>query len=167
MWSIWSDSWVGLILPYDVPRSGIPAERFLPISQQPTQNLLEGGKSPIKVNQTQISDQMDHSVLGTRHALNMDEGGGEPCNIYRSNSLAYFWGTCYLPSINLGCDQKKVSSFPYLITWQLPLYSYMHAISVSTFSFSLLPLLSGFSQVLHTFIRVSLGTFTSAVTELH
>ena len=61
-WLIWSDSWVGLTLILDVPSSCPLAQPVLPISYQPKQNQAEGGKAQIKVNPTQISDQMDHPV---------------------------------------------------------------------------------------------------------
>ena len=52
MWSIWSDSWVGLTMICDVPSSCPLAQPVLPISHQPEQNQADGGK----VNPSQLSD---------------------------------------------------------------------------------------------------------------
>ena len=40
-----------------------PAKPLLPISHQPKQNQADGGTNKIKVNPTQLSDQMDHPVF--------------------------------------------------------------------------------------------------------
>ena len=47
----------------NVPLFGPAAQPLLPISHQPKQNQAEGGTKKIKVNPTQLSDQMDYPVL--------------------------------------------------------------------------------------------------------
>ena len=58
----WQTS-VGLTLIWDVPPSCPAAQSVLPISHQPRQNQAEGGTVKVKVNPTQLSDQMSLHVL--------------------------------------------------------------------------------------------------------
>ena len=50
-WGIWSDSWVGLTLIFDVPPSCPAAQPVLPISHQPKQNQAEGEQPKSKSTQ--------------------------------------------------------------------------------------------------------------------
>ena len=52
-----------MTLIYDVPLSCPAAQPLLPTSHQPKQNQVEGGTAKIKVNPSQLSEQMDHPVL--------------------------------------------------------------------------------------------------------
>ena len=64
-WPIFSDSWVGsvgLTLIYVVPLSCPAVQPLLPTSHQPKQNQAEGGTAKVKVNPTQLSEQVDHPV---------------------------------------------------------------------------------------------------------
>ena len=61
-WYICSESWVGMTLIFAVPLSCPAGQPLLPISHQPNQNQAEGGTPKIKVNPTQLSEQMDHPV---------------------------------------------------------------------------------------------------------
>ena len=57
----WPISWrslVGLTLIWDVPPPCPPAQPVLPISHQPRQNQAEGGTAKIKVNPTQVRQEM-------------------------------------------------------------------------------------------------------------
>ena len=62
----WHISWwtsVGLTLIWDVQPSYPAAQPVLPISHQPRQNpRAEGGTSPIKVNPTEVRQEMRHPV---------------------------------------------------------------------------------------------------------
>ena len=61
----WPISWrtlVVLTLIWDVPPPCPPAQPVLPISHQPRQNQAEGGTSKIKVNPTQVRQEMGHPV---------------------------------------------------------------------------------------------------------
>ena len=55
-------AWVGLTLIWDVPPSCPAAQPVLPISHQPRQNQAEGGTAKIKVNPTQVRQEMGHPV---------------------------------------------------------------------------------------------------------
>ena len=54
--------WFGLTLICYVSPSCPLAQPVLPISHQPKQNQADGGTDQIKINLTQLSDQMDHPV---------------------------------------------------------------------------------------------------------
>ena len=51
-----------MTLIYDVPLSCPSAQPVLPTSHQPKQNQAEGETAKIKVNPTQLSEQMDIPV---------------------------------------------------------------------------------------------------------
>ena len=51
-------TWVGLTLIWDVPPSCPAAQPVLPISHKPRQNQAEGGTAKIKVNPTQVHQEM-------------------------------------------------------------------------------------------------------------
>ena len=61
-WPISWQTWTGLTLIWDVPPSCPAAQPVLPISHQPRQSKAEGGTAKIKVNPTQIRQEMGHPV---------------------------------------------------------------------------------------------------------
>ena len=61
-WSISPQSWVGLTWIYDDTLSCPAAQPLLPTSHQPKQNQAEGGTAKIKVNPTQVHQEMCHPV---------------------------------------------------------------------------------------------------------
>ena len=61
--------WVGLTLIGDVPPSCPGAQPVLPISHQPRQNQAEGGTAKIKVNPTQVRQEMCHPVHGRKNSV--------------------------------------------------------------------------------------------------
>ena len=61
-WPISCRTWVGLTLIWDVPPSCPAAQPVLPIFHQPRQNQAEGGTDKIKVNPTEVRQEMGHPV---------------------------------------------------------------------------------------------------------
>ena len=61
-WPISWRTWVGLTLIWEVPPSCPAAQPVLLISHQPRQNQAEGGKAKIKVNPTEVHQEMCHPV---------------------------------------------------------------------------------------------------------